>query len=70
MKLVNDAPSLSGFEDNIGIQIDVSGHADGINNNVAIEVINGLIKVAVMPTSSAGLPTNTIWSDGGTLKIV
>jgi len=69
MKLVNDALSLSGSEDNIGIQIDVSGHADGANNNVAIEVINGLIKVVGMPTSSAGLPSNTIWSDGGTLKI-
>ena len=69
MKLVNDAATISGFEDNVGIQIDVTGHADGSNNNVALEVLNGLIKVVGMPTSSAGLPSNTIWSDGGTLKI-
>jgi hypothetical protein len=30
----------------------------------------GLLKIPLIPTSSAGLPSGAVWSDGGTLKIV
>lgn len=47
-----------------GMSVDVTG----ATNNVAINVKNGLVTMN-LPTSSAGLPANTLWNDSGTLKI-
>ena len=47
-----------------GMSVDVTGAI----NNIAINVKNGLVTLN-LPTSSAGLPINTLWNDSGTLKI-
>ena len=36
----------------------------------SITVANGSIKVKGLPTSASGLPVDSLWNDGGTLKIV
>jgi hypothetical protein len=36
----------------------------------SITVASGSIKIKGLPTSSAGLPAESLWNDGGTIKIV
>lgn len=42
----------------------------GVGGNVIIDTINGFLILANIPTSSAGLPTGAVWSNGGVLTIV
>lgn len=57
----------SNTADNIGALLDVQN--PGAGEALAIEVLNGLIVSVNMPTSSAGLPTGTIWNNSGVLNI-
>ena len=40
------------------------------NTNIVLTVLRGVVNMAGVPTSSAGLNTGDVWSDNGTLKIV
>mgnify|MGYP000376972892 CR=1 FL=1 len=45
-------------------------HSDNLGVNAKMVLGDGFIKLQGLPTASAGLTSNEIWNDGGTLKII
>ena len=46
-----------------------TGVALAVDSSSNVKILNNLI-LANIPTSASGLSSGTVWSDGGTLKIV
>jgi hypothetical protein len=60
----------SGFGNEFDVRLSALGGQNGVAGKGTLRVEAANIQLLGLPTSSAGLPANSVWRDGTTLKIV